>query len=144
MLELKINQCGSLKCMETFVLEHHVQGGLDFTALDRSRGEWGEPADDVTAITIDYLSYSLQAFEEMAGPFEKLFLCFWRNYLNKTGDDEILGVVQPFYAWRSLMLASPLWYPQLPTRMRKKILRFAAIVLNAERLDFESVKSYLE
>ena len=25
--------------------------GTDFTALDRSRGEWGEPADDVTCLT---------------------------------------------------------------------------------------------
>jgi hypothetical protein len=118
--------------------------GLDFTVLDRSRGEWGEPADDVTAITIDYLFYSLQAFEEMTGPFERLFLHFWRNYLNKTGDEEILSVVQPFYAWRSLVLASPLWYPQLPTKVRRKILQFATRVLNAERFDFESVKSYLE
>jgi len=118
--------------------------GLDFTVLDRSRGEWGEPADDVTALTIDYLFYSLQAFGEMTGPFERLFLRFWRNYLDKTGDEEILSVVQPFYAWRSLVLASPLWYPQLSTRVRKQILRFATRVLNAERFDFEGVKSYLE
>jgi len=86
------------------------RAGLDFTVMDRSRGEWGEPADDVTAITIDYLFYSLQAFEEMTRPFEKLFQRIWRNYINKTGDEEILGVVQPFYAWRSLVLASLLWY----------------------------------
>jgi hypothetical protein len=29
--------------------------GIDFTVLDRSRGEWGEPADDVSTITINYL-----------------------------------------------------------------------------------------
>jgi hypothetical protein len=57
---------------------------------------------------------------------------------------EILGVVQLFYAWLSLVLASPLWDLQLPTKMRKKILRFATKVLKAERFDFESVKSYLE
>src|SRR6266571_7917171 len=33
--------------------------GADFSVLDRSRGEWGEPADDVTSMTINYLFFSL-------------------------------------------------------------------------------------
>jgi hypothetical protein len=118
--------------------------GSDFTVLDRSRGEWGEPADDVSTMTINYLSYSLQTLGDMTGPFEKLFLLFWRNYLDKTGDKEILSVVQPFCAWRCLVLASPIWYPQLPTKVRKQILQFATRMLNIETFDFENVKSYLE
>ena len=118
--------------------------GLDFTVLDRSRGEWGEPADDVTAMTINYIFYSLQVFGRMAGTFERLFLLFWRNYLDKTGDDEILSVVQPFYAWRSLVLASPLWYPNLPVDVRSKIFRFANKMLKAKTFDFEDVESYLK
>jgi hypothetical protein len=117
--------------------------GSDFTVLDRSRGEWGEPADDVSTMTINYLFYSLQSLGEMTGPFKRLFLLFWRSYLDKTGDKEILKVVQPFYAWRSLVLASPLWYPQLSTKVRKQILRFAARVLDAESFDFENVEFYL-
>jgi len=117
--------------------------GSDFTVFDRSRGEWGEPADDVSAMTINYLFYSLQSFGGISGPFKTLFLSFWRNYLNKTGDQEILKVIQPFYAWRSLVLASPLWYPQLPTKVRKQILRFATRVLEAESFDSEHVESYL-
>ncbi|HIE31506.1 MAG TPA: aminoglycoside phosphotransferase family protein, partial [Methanosarcinales archaeon] len=31
--------------------------GTDFTVLDRSRGEWGEAADDVSCMTINYLFY---------------------------------------------------------------------------------------
>jgi hypothetical protein len=116
----------------------------DFTVLDRSRGEWGEPADDVSTMTINYLFYSLQTFGELTGPFEKLFLLFWRNYLDKTGDEEILSVVQPFYAWRSLVLASPIWYPHLPIEVRRQILRFATKALSVERFDFERVGSYLE
>jgi hypothetical protein len=80
----------------------------------------------------------------MTGPFERLFHIFWRNYLDKTADREILTVVQPFYAWRSLVLASPLWYPQLPTKVRKQILRFATRMLNTKSFDFENVESYLE
>ncbi len=118
--------------------------GLDFTVLDRSRGEWGEPADDVTAMTINYLFYSLQAYGEVVGPFERLFLLFWRNYLDKTRDNEILNVVQPFYAWRSLVLASPLWYPNLSVDVRQKIFRFANKLLKSKSFDFEDVEPYFK
>jgi len=117
--------------------------GLDFTVLDRSRGEWGEPADDVSAMTINYIFYSLQAFGEMGGPFERLFLLFWRNYLDRSGDEEVLSVVQPFYAWRSLVVASPVWYPNLSVDVRKKIFRFARKMLKAKKFDYEYVESYL-
>jgi hypothetical protein len=118
--------------------------GLDFTALDRSRGEWGEPADDVSAMTINYLFYSLRLAGEVEEPFLRLFLLFWRNYLDRTGDEEILCVVQPFYAWRSLVIASPLWYPDLPLNVRKMVFRFASRVLKAKRFEFEDVASYLK
>jgi len=117
--------------------------GLDFTVLDRSRGEWGEPADDVSAMTINYIFYSLQAFKKMDGPFLRLFLLFWRNYLDRTGDEEILSVVQPFYAWRSLVVASPLWYPNLPVDVRRKIFSFAIKMLKTKTFDFEDVESYV-
>lgn len=117
--------------------------GLDFTVLGRRGGEWGEPADDVSAMTINYLFHSLQTFGELTGPFERLFLLFWRNYLDKTGDEEILTVIQPFYAWRSLVLASPLWYPQLPVKVRAQLLEFALKVLKAKKFDFETLESYL-
>ena len=60
--------------------------GIDFTVIDRSRGEWGEAADDVAAMTINYLFYSLQTYGELAGPFEKLYQLFVGNYLQRTGD----------------------------------------------------------
>jgi hypothetical protein len=118
--------------------------GLDFTVLDRSRGEWGEPADDMSAMTINYILYSLQAFGEMDGPFLRLFLLFWRNYLDRTGDEEVLNVVQPFYAWRSLVVASPVWYPNLSVEVRRKIFHFSTKVLKSRKFDFEDVESYLK
>lgn len=115
----------------------------DFTVLDRSRGEWGEPADDVTAMTINYIFYSLQKYGELAGVFERLFRLFWENYLQKTGDWEILEVVQPFYAWRGLVVASPIWYPRLRRDVRLKLFRFIRNVLQFERFDLERVNSYI-
>ena len=115
----------------------------DFTVLDRSRGEWGEPADDVTAMTINYIFYSLQKYGELAGVFERLFRLFWENYLNKTGDLEILEVVQPFYAWRGLVVASPIWYPNLKKDVRIKLLNFVKNVFQYERFDLDCVNFYI-
>lgn len=117
--------------------------GVDFTVLDRSRGEWGEPADDVTAMTINYVFYSLQKYGELAGVFERLFRLFWENYLRKTGDGEILEVVQPFYAWRGLVVASPIWYPNLKRNVRVKLFNFIKKVLQRERFDLERVNDYI-
>jgi len=118
--------------------------GADFTVLDRSRGEWGEPADDVAAITINYIFYSLQKYGELAGVFERLFRLFWENYLLKTNDWEILEVVQPFYAWRGLVVASPIWYPSLSLDVRMKLLNFVRNVLHCEKFDLDSVNTYIQ
>lgn len=113
----------------------------DFTVLDRSRGEWGEPADDVSALTINYLFYSLQTYGRLEKSFETLFNLFWKNYLDKTGDEEILGVIQPFFAWRGLVVASPVWYPKLPEHLRVKLFNFIQNVLRIEKLDLKDINS---
>jgi hypothetical protein len=118
--------------------------GVDFTVLDRSRGEWGEPADDVSALTINYIFYSLQTFGELLGPFETLWDLFWKNYLDRTGDEEILTVVQPFFAWRGLVIASPVWYPNLPLDVRKKLFNFIERMLKTEKFDITNVNSYIK
>jgi aminoglycoside phosphotransferase (APT) family kinase protein len=115
----------------------------DFTVLDRSRGEWGEPADDVTAMTINYVFYSLQKYGALTGVFDRLFRLFWENYLEKTRDKEILEVVQPFYAWRGLVVASPVWYPSLEENVRVKLLKFVRNILNTTEFDLENVNSYM-
>ncbi len=117
---------------------------VNFTVLDRSRGEWGEPADDVTAMTINYLFYSLQKYGELAGVFERLYRLFWENYLQRTGDWEILEVVQPFYAWRGLVVASPIWYPNLSRDVRIKLLNFVKNVLHSEKFDLDAVNAYIQ
>ncbi len=116
----------------------------EFTVLDRSRGDWGEPADDVSAMTINYLFYSLQTYGQLSKCFETLFNVFWKNYLDKTGDEEILMVVQPFLAWRGLVVASPVWYPNLPEPVRVKLFNFIRNMLGDERMDLKYVNSYFK
>lgn len=118
--------------------------GTDFTLLDRSRGEWGEPADDVTCLSMNYLFSSVIRSGRLEGPFEKIFRIFWDNYLEKTKDGEILEVAAPFYAWRGLVVASPVWYPRLPAGVRRRIFNFIQNVLAADRFDPASANKYLE
>src|SRR5262249_20280714 len=71
------------------------QEGAKYRLLDRSRGEWGEPADDVTCLT------------------NELPVFLWERYLRHSGDTEILDVAAPFFGFRGLVMAHPVWYPHL-------------------------------
>lgn len=114
----------------------------DFTILDRSRGEWGEAADDVACLTMNYLFFSLQQKERLEGALEVLFRRFWERYLEKSGDREMLEVAAPFFALRGLVMASPLWYPNLAEGVRKKIFTFTQAVLEAESFDPRQANAY--
>ena len=116
--------------------------GADFSVLDRSRGEWGEPADDVCCLTLNYLFFSLQRAGRLEGAFERLFLGFWERYLERSGDAEMLDVVAPFFAFRGLVMANPVWYPALEAGVRQKLLRFIVAVLDAGRFEPARANAY--
>jgi aminoglycoside phosphotransferase (APT) family kinase protein len=105
--------------------------GTDFSVLDRSRGEWGDAADDVTCLALNYLFFSLQRSGKLEGGFERLWRRFWDRYLERSGDREILEVAAPFLAFRGLVMANPLWYPALGAEVRKKLFNFINNVLAA-------------
>lgn len=117
-------------------------GESEFHVLDRSRGEWGDPADDVSCLTANYLFFSLQRHARLEGPLQSLFLRFWRRYLNATGDHEMLRVVAPYFAFRCLVMASPVWYPALPDAVRKSLLTFMLNVLKSEEFDPQEANAY--
>ncbi len=118
--------------------------GTEFHVLDRSRGAWGEPADDLSAMTINYLFFSLQRWGSLTGPFEELHTHFWTCYLDRRPDDEMSSVIQPWLAWRALVLANPVWYPDIAGEARRKLLAFARNVLEEERYQYREPNQYLE
>ena len=118
------------------------QSGVNFRMLDRSRGEYGDPADDVSSLTLNYVFSSLQTRGRLEGGFATLFQRFWKLYLEKSGDREILDVVAPFYAFRGLVMASPVWFPSVPTVSRQRLIQFIRAVLAAERFDPALVNEY--
>jgi hypothetical protein len=117
---------------------------LEFHLLDRSRGEWGEPADDVSCMTINYLFFSLQRSGRLEGPFQELHDRFWEHYLALRTDEELATVIQPWFAWRALVLASPKWYPTILEDVRRKLLAFAHRVMSTDRYDYRQANQYME
>jgi Ser/Thr protein kinase RdoA (MazF antagonist) len=111
--------------------------GADFSVLDRSRGEWGEPADDVAALAVNYLFFGLRA--RAAGgdpePFRTLFRVFMDTYVRTSGDGELCEVIPPFLAFRALVLAHPRWYPGLAPPTRAALIRFARAGMRDPRFD---------
>ncbi len=120
--------------------------GTDFTLLDRSRGEWGEAADDITAMSINYIFFGLLKTdgECIDRDFRRLYNLFFDVYLAETGDSELLEVIQPFYAFRGLVVASPVWYPDISEETRAKLFNFVNNVLETEEFDYKDVERYLD
>ncbi|NDV20185.1 phosphotransferase [Pseudodesulfovibrio sp. JC047] len=116
----------------------------DFSVLDRSRGEWGEPAGDLATMAMNYLLWSLYDTDRMSGPFERLYRAYMEEYLEQTGDTEIFEVMAPFCVFRGLVIASPEWYPDHPKSVRHRLFNFVSRVLEDDVFDWENINKYLE
>lgn len=119
------------------------RSGTDFTLLDRSRGAFGDPADDVAALAINYIFFALVAEGSFRGPLRTLFDRFFARYLAETGDREILEVLPPFFLFRGLVIASPRWYPTLDEGIRRRLLRLVRRMARPEPFDPAAVDAYL-
>jgi aminoglycoside phosphotransferase (APT) family kinase protein len=116
----------------------------DFVLLDRSRGPWGDAADDVTALTINYIFFSLNRFGKLHGPYLEALKLFYEKYLKKTGDTELFEVVAPFYAFRGVVVANPVFYSDVSPANRRKIFNFVHSVLRAKSFNPDKVNEYIE
>jgi len=116
----------------------------DFALLDASRVLWGLAADDITALTINYIRFSLLDRGRFDGPFKELFMAFWENYRKKTGDKFLPKVVAPFFAFRGLVVAHPLFYPSDNEGIKVKLIKFVLNILEEGEFDPIRMNSYLE
>jgi hypothetical protein len=122
--------------------------GVDFSVLDRSRGEWGEPADDVSALLVNYLFFGVRRAEAdgsrgVAEPFVTLFRTFLETYLERSRDEELGAVLPPFFAFRALVIAHPRWYPALDDTTRRALLDFARAMAGLDAFDPDRVIALL-
>ncbi|HMK59882.1 MAG TPA: phosphotransferase [Dissulfurispiraceae bacterium] len=115
----------------------------DFILLDRSRGPWGEPADDVTAMAINYIFFSLRYYGDVRGAYLEGLTLFFDEYLRLTGDGEILAVLAPFFAFRGVVVANPVFYPDVSLDARSRIFVFVKNVLSEKNFDCAEVNRYI-
>jgi hypothetical protein len=115
----------------------------DFVLLDRSRGPYGDAADDVTALCINYIFFSLMYHGEVKGAYLEGLNLFFEEYIKQTKDNELFEVVAPFFAFRGIVVANPVFYPELSRDARNRIFRFVKSVLSSERFDMSKVNYYM-
>ena len=109
--------------------------GIDFTLLDASRGTRGEPADDVTAMIVNYILFALDVEGAWKRGLRALWHRFWTRYLYARPDPHLFDVAPPWFAWRALVVCNPHFYPKMSERARDSLLRFAEQMLDAGRMD---------
>jgi hypothetical protein len=115
----------------------------EFMLIDRSRGAYGEAADDVCALSINYIFYSIRKYGRLQGEFKTLYDEFMQTYLERSRDAKVLEAIPLFYTFRALVIASPLWYPSLTATTRRQIFNFAHGILNSTCFDPSRVNEYL-
>ncbi len=123
-----------------------VREGGGFRVLDRSRGEWGEPAGDLSCMAVNYLLFGLMDGDDhsFSGPFRQLYDTYFQTYLDASGDSQVTEVIAPFFVFRALVIASPEWYPDHPEPLRRALFRFMENVLEEKRFEYRNIDSYLE
>jgi hypothetical protein len=137
---------GNIWFREVQSMEQRGKGAsaaCDFILLDRSRGPWGEPADDVTALAINYIFFSIKHHGDIRGAYLEGLRMFFDEYIRESGDGEIKEVTAPFFAFRGAVVANPVFYPELTCGQRRLIFRFIHNVLDDDAFRPEKVNDYL-
>lgn len=98
--------------------------------LDSARVIWGEPADDVTSILMNFIWYALRKEGTYTGDFKELGDIFWNKYIELTGDKDIIKIAPIYFAFRGLVVGHPDFYPDQTEETRKKLYNFVENVQN--------------
>lgn len=118
--------------------------GKNFALLDASRAIYGDPADDLTTMAINYIWFSLMQNGDFSGPFKELLEIYWGNYIKKTKDTEINRIAPIFFAFRGVVVAHPLFYKNQTDKVRRKIFNFIKNVLDEETFNYRKISSYIK
>ena len=114
------------------------------TLLDASRGACGDPADDLTALAINFVLFAIDARDTWAEGLGVL----WRRWLARCAelrpDPDLLAVAPPFFAWRALVVCNPRFYPKLSTAGREALLGLTEHILDAGHLDPVAAEALFE
>lgn len=130
----------------------------ELVVLDRSRFRHGDPADDTTCLTMNFINYSVMSYGDFRDPFKKLTEIFFDEYFKHKKDDEMFEVSPLFYAFRAIVCIHPVFYSKEWMRShgfseerieksdesKKKIINFMRNVLDEDEFDPKKINSYLK
>ena len=68
---------------------------------------------------------------------------FFQKYLKASRDEELLEVLAPFYAFRGVVVANPVFYPDVTPEVRRKIFKFIKSVLSCPKFDVARINDYI-
>jgi len=126
--------------------------------FDRSRFRYGDPADDTTCLTMNFINYSVMSYGGFKDPFKKLTESFFTQYFKKREDNEMFKVSPLFFAFRALVCIHPIFYSaewlknhnfkremiENLNDSKKKIINFARNILDEEEFNVKKINSYLK
>ncbi len=127
------------------------KNATDFALLDRARGEFGEAADDITALAINFIFYSLIYKGEFSGALKELSDIFVKEYFRLSGDKEMEKIIAPYWAFRAAVLCNPCFYPdsffndsKKAIFVRKKMIDFSVNILEDKKFSWKKINDYLK
>lgn len=117
--------------------------GNKLLLLDASRELYGDPADDVTTMAMNYIWFAVMQAGDFSGPFAELFNSYWDNYFKKTRDSNIMKTAGIYFAFRGVVVAHPVFYGAQSDNVRRKIMAFVGNVLSEDAFDPSRINEYL-
>jgi hypothetical protein len=89
------------------------------------------------ALAVNFVFFGLESKGSWERGFRPLWRMFLSHYLEISGDREVMELAPPYLAWRALVIANPVFYPDLAPTSRDGLLRLAEVALErgAVRMD---------
>lgn len=106
----------------------------ELVLLDASRGTAGDPADDLSALAVNFILFALDTAHGWKG-LGPLWFRLWQTYAEEHPDPSLRDVVPPFLAWRALVVCNPKFYPNLSGSARSSLLSLVECMLETDRFD---------
>jgi len=125
--------------------------------LDRSRFRYGEPADDVTCLIMNFINYSVMTYGDFRDPFKEMVELFFSEYFKERKDIDLFKISPLFFAFRGIVCIHPIFYSKewmksrgfkqeridLINENKKKIMNFINNVLKEDEFKVDRINTYL-
>lgn len=130
----------------------------ELVLLDRGRFRYGEPADDTTSLTMNFINYSVMSYGDFRDPFKKLTEIFFEEYFKMIDNKEMFEVSPLFFAFRAIVCIHPVFYSRewmkshgFSDKMvegadesKRKIINFMRNILDEKEFEIEKINTYLK